>query len=739
MTTGTTSTGGETVRLPAIPTDEVRKVMWRFAGRDDLLQLARSTRSLARGLVARLVADGQRDTIEWTEAKNAMLGEFDAAGISALMAEPKQGGAIAGSKNLALALTAFELAWVDGGAATTSMALSRALGAIALCGTDEQRQHYLSRSVPHKAGSDEPVARGAFCLTEPLPHAGVDISVAGTVRIAEWDEGQEPILQVEKKGRFIGNMDFANVVVAAVASEDPRVRGTCMIILEEGDEGVFDRGTPTRKLVHQLASTRDPVFSLRVPASRIVGGYDVKDGVITPRHFHTSVVDTVVSRTRISVAVMTAAKLLSTIEPILHYQRDRFGSGIGAPRSPIHQAGQALKEDAYHRLINVWTTGEAAASLAFAAARHFDAWDALYQNRDEMYATRGARTSVDKHKARQTATRLALELLQLSATPEEERDETRLDELNSNRLVAYVLQEAVAGVLSPAAKLWNTGHGATVLREAVSLLGGCGLTDQCPGFVPQKWMDAQLEATYEGPEYVQRRQLAGTMTNELFLAQFEQWVGGMRKIASRRPGSGACTLATAMDLWLWTLRHLQDGKDADGRPIFGDRRQGVTFSMADALSWLLATRAQILDTRELESDRAASQAAEYAEFFTDLCHVQAAQAAGVVGRICAELVYGYNRHPSWEPECGSCQQANEIDALEAVIPGISVGARITGDVVEADGSHDVKAGPCVRFAGLYEFVRRRSKLDGCLTGARLAKDRAARALHHLAIPDRLDY
>jgi hypothetical protein len=68
-----------------------------------------------------------------------------------------------------------------------------------------------------------------------------------------------------------------------------------------------------------------------------------------------------------------------------------------------------------------------------------------------------------------------------------------------------------------------------------------------------------------------------------------------------------------------------------------------------------------------------------------------------------------------------------------------VGARITGDVVEADGSHMDKAGPCVRFAGVYDFMRLRSRLDGCLTGNRLAKDRAARAVTNVSVPDQLDY
>ncbi len=52
-------------------------------------------------------------------------------------------------------------------------------------------------------------------------------------------------------------------------------------------------------------------------------------------------------------------------------------------------------------------------------------------------------------------------------------------------------------------------------------MGGYGITEDCPGFLGQKWMDAQLEATYEGPEAVQRRQLSVTMTNPLFLAQFK--------------------------------------------------------------------------------------------------------------------------------------------------------------------------------------------------------------------------
>jgi len=127
-------------------------------------------------------------------------------------------------------------------------------------------------------------------------------------------------------------------------------------------------------------------------------------------------------------------------------------------------------------------------------------------------------------------------------------------------------------------------------------------------------------------------------------------------------------------------------------------------------------------------------------FLTDLCHVQAARAAGEVGRICAELVYGYNRHPAWDTEgCASCYQAEDLEAMESLIPGIASLARGYTDVIETGGAHETKAGPCVRMDGLDQFGRLRARMDGCLTGSQLAKDRAAEALTKVMIPEALDY
>jgi hypothetical protein len=302
--------------------------------------------------------------------------------------------------------------------------------------------------------------------------------------------------------------------------------------------------------------------------------------------------------------------------------------------------------------------------------------------------------------------------------------------------------DAEANVLCPAVKLWNTGHGANMLREAVSLMGGYGITEDCPGFLPNTWMDAQLEATYEGPEAVQRRQLTVTMTSELFLAQFRVWLKDMRRIASTHPGTGACTIASAMQLWLWTLNYLQKSTDPEGGKLYHGQRQGVTFALADALCWLLASRCQILDVLELDAkgpaDPVASEGLQgTVQFLSDLCHTQAAAAAGEVSRICAELVFGYSQHPSWADEDHKgCFLASELEEYEETMPGITAMAI---DVLQSDGAHPQKAGPCASCSGNSEFLRLQNKLTTCLSGSRLAKDRAAETVSTVMIPEALDY
>jgi len=700
--------------------------------------LMQSTRAVARGPVTRLVASGGRNSHEWTEGKAALLEAFDSAGITAVFMDPEQGGLFAGPKNLALALVAFELAWVDGGAATASLAGCLALAPIHERGTKEQQQHYMRLAAPIQPGEDRKPWRGAFCLTEPIPYVGVDTGMLnGKVRIIEWKDGKEPSLQVEKRARFITNIGFANFVTSAVDSDDDHIKGSCIGILEETDPGTFDRGTATKKMVHQLSSTGDPIFNLQVPASRIVGGYEVKDGVLIPRFSHGEIIEAVFRRTRVTVGVMTAAKLLSAVEPVIRYRRGRFrGAETATPGSVRYELGLQAREDSLHRLVDVWATGEASASLGFAAARAFDELDPLEKKMERLYAEKGVNGAKAKMKLLREAAEQFESLTQLPA------GDPRKQALESDLLLRFVALDSLADVLCPAAKLWNTGWGTQMMREAVSLMGGYGIMEDCPGFLGNKWMDAQLEATYEGPEAVQRRQLSVTMTNPVFLAQFRGWIREMRTISSEHPGTGACALATAMTMWLWTLNHLQHSKDADGGKLYQSARQGVTFPLADALCWLIAARCQILDVLRLERDGSAD--ASVAEgllglvnFLSDLCHVHSVRASGEAARISAELVFGYKRHPAWDQEgTRGCWHEDELEALEGFMPGIN---SFRFDVMGQDGSHPNKAGPCVKCTGESAFLSLHAKLAGCLTGSRLAKDRAADAISKIMIPEALDY
>lgn len=680
--------------LRTLPGDDVRQIMWRFADRYDVQMAVQSARSLARTLVARLVAEGARHTHEWTDHKAQLLEAFDTSGLTALFMDPHQGGFIEGPKNLALALVAFELSWVDAGAATCSLATNLALAPIHERGTPEQRDYYMSRCVPPQPGEDRTIFRGAFALTEPLPYVGVETNtLVGKLRVVEWEEGKEPILQVDKRGRFITGMDFANFATCAVDTDDPRIKSSCIVIVEDTDEGLFDRGAPTLKMVHQLSSTRDPVFNLKVPASRIVGGYTVKDGVIVPNYTHSEIIGAVFHRTRVPVALMSSAKLLSAVEPVIRYQRQRFRGGDAVPGTPKYDLGIQQKQDAVLRLAGIWAMGEAGASLGFETGRLFDQLDPTEKAKDKIFAEQGIVGPKSQLTALRKIEKLAVEYLKLEAMPESERDAARFEELGSDTLVRYSVLESLANILCPACKLWNTGQGANQMREAIALMGGYGITEDCPGFLFFKWTDTQLEATYEGPEAVQRRHLSITMTNEVFLTKLRIWIDQFAKLGKDQPETGAAIVAKGMELWLWTLEFLLRAKDPSGARLYHNRRQNVTFPMADALCWIMASRSQVSDVMELaekgpENPIVAEGLEGTLSFFRDLAVTQAAYSAGECARVCASMVYGFG--PQAEDE-------------------------------------------------LAAFEKLRSELDRSMSGAALAKDRAGQALTQVMIPEALDY
>jgi len=413
--------------------------MWGFADRYDLQMLIQSARSVARSVVARLTADGLRNTHEWNERKAEMLKAFDESGLTASFMEPEDGGFIEGPKNLAMSLVAYELSWVDAGAATTSMANNLALAPIHEKGTPEQKHHYMSLCVPPQPGENRKTWRGSFILTEPIPYVGADTGmVSGKVRVAEWKDGSEPILEVNKRGRFITNMGYSNFVTAAVDTSDERISSSCMVIIEETDPGTFDRGTPTKKMVHQLSSTSDPIISVKIPANRIIGGYTIKDGKIIPNFSHSEVIESVFARTRITAGVMTSAKILSAVEPVIRFQRNRFRGAAGiAPGSPRYDLSLQQCEDALHRLVDVWAAGEAATSLAFGTSSIFDEFDPIEKEKDKFFEEASLRGR-ERLKSLTKAKPQAIELVRQYALPEPERDAEKIAQLESDLLVRFL-------------------------------------------------------------------------------------------------------------------------------------------------------------------------------------------------------------------------------------------------------------------------------------------------------------
>jgi hypothetical protein len=77
--------------LRTLPDDNVRQILWRIADRYDLQMVVQSAREVARGPVARLVAEGARATHEWTANKGKLLEAFDQSGITSVFMESGRG------------------------------------------------------------------------------------------------------------------------------------------------------------------------------------------------------------------------------------------------------------------------------------------------------------------------------------------------------------------------------------------------------------------------------------------------------------------------------------------------------------------------------------------------------------------------------------------------------------------------------------------------------------------------
>jgi hypothetical protein len=209
--------------LQTLPNDAVRQIMWRFADRFDFQMLVQSTREVARGPVARLVAQGGRRYHRGPEEPGAGAG-----GLRAGLGGRRRGDLQPGGN---LAYAPIHERGTRSSAPTTwpGPARSRARTASVARRLRAHRAHPLRGRRHRRAGR-----QGARRRVEGGRGAG---AAGGQARPLHHQHG---LRQLRHRRRGFG---------------DPRIKGSCMVILEEATRALFDRGAPTKKLVHQLSST----------------------------------------------------------------------------------------------------------------------------------------------------------------------------------------------------------------------------------------------------------------------------------------------------------------------------------------------------------------------------------------------------------------------------------------------------------------------------------------------------
>ena len=253
-------------------------------------------------------------------------------GLMGIPWEEKYGGT--GMDTMALVIAIEELGKVCPSTAATMMAhTSLGSGPIAVFGTEEQKQKYLT-----KLASGAMI--GAFGLTEP--NAGSD---AGNTQTRAVKDGDSYMVNGQKA--FCTNAGEAGIIIfTAQLIEDGEEKGISAFIADADTEGL-SLGKPEKKMGWKASDTRSVFFeNMRIPAENVLGN---------PSQGFSQFLRTLTGG-RITIGALSLGTAQGGYEAALRYSQEReaFGKtinkfqGVSFKLSDMATQIQAAKHLVYH-------------------------------------------------------------------------------------------------------------------------------------------------------------------------------------------------------------------------------------------------------------------------------------------------------------------------------------------------------------------------------------------------------
>ena len=244
-----------------LPTDAVRQLQWRFADRFDLQMLVQSRRAVWRELrLPGWSPPASATPTSGPRSRKRCWRRSTAPALSAIFMEPEAGrlhrrpqepGPRAGG--IRAGLGGRRRGHGQPGRLPRALAHPRARHTGAGAALQVARRPAAARRRPQAPARRFLPHRAHSLRRRRYRHARAARSASPTGTTAK-----SPGSRWTSAAASSPTSPIANFVTAAVNSDDPRIKGSCVVILEETDEGTFERGTATKKLVHQLSSTGDP-------------------------------------------------------------------------------------------------------------------------------------------------------------------------------------------------------------------------------------------------------------------------------------------------------------------------------------------------------------------------------------------------------------------------------------------------------------------------------------------------